>query len=271
MSSEEYASYVEHLKSTQGLSSSDKKEIQRQKRLIRNREYAQKKRRSNKEKSESINQTVESQQNVISTLQDENSLLKSELHRLKSMLACILPPQQHHIIETPEPVLPIHATKKRRTGEIDSIHSNPSSPVGKTVLFVFLLCFGVTMSSVFFLPDGVVSSSLRGAGRGLLSESSPLSYPVGKIKEIFWPVVEPMEAEKTISTVDSSGLETANLRHELPKPSSQEETPPFEPFPGSEANHYMCDGMIEEVTPPSINTTTNDNSVASKEAAEVED
>jgi hypothetical protein len=247
MSSEEYAAYVDRLKATNpDLTPEDKKEIQRQKRLIRNREYAQKKRRSNKEKSEHINLTVETQQHTISTLQDENNYLKSELSRLKSMLACVLPNQQHHIIETP-PVLPISNPQKKRRK--DGQTNASSSAMGQTVLFVFLLSFGATISTVFLIPDGVVSSSLRGAGRGLLSEGSPLSYPVGKVMEIFWPVVEPSEEGKSISTVNSSGLESANLNRQQHPPEPKPEVEPElseEPF-DPESHYRMCDGMLQEV------------------------
>ena len=128
----------------------------------------------------------------------------------------------------------------------------------------------------------MVSSSLRGAGRGLLSESSPLSYPLGKLYDIFYPVIEPIDEGKqtTISTVDSSELKSANLKQEPPKPThpppeeeeegdlSSSSSSKGETFlPGPNSHDYMCDGMLEEVN---ISNNNNNNSNETLSAAAVE-
>ena len=85
-------------------------------------------------------------------------------------------------------------------------------------------------------------------------------------------MVEPIEEGKqTISTVDSSELKSANLKHELPPSSgeSEEETLlPDDPslLPGPDSHFHMCDGMLQEV-----DTSNETLSAAAVEAPEVVD
>jgi hypothetical protein len=171
MTSAQFSNFVDSLKANYSLTAADRKEIQRQKRLIRNREYAQRKRLSNKEKTQHIHEQVETQQDKIDKLEAENGFLKSELFRMKSLLACFLSQDQQHLLNAPE--LPLYMPQKKR--RIDESSSSPSSSSSAPiVMFVLLFSIGIiftsTTTSISFPNDA------KGAGRNLLSDQPMRSW-----------------------------------------------------------------------------------------------
>ena len=201
ISSAEYSSFVDSVKAKHNLSPADKKEIQRQKRLIRNREYAQKKRKTNKEKTQLVHQQLETQEDKIEALQTENSYLKSELFRLKSILTCLLPKEQHHVLESP--VLPLVNPQKRRRQD------SPQQPTTPTtaLMLVVLFSVGLFFSATVLMPS--CDTTFRGAGRVLLSETTSV-FPS------FFSSQEEEENLSSVSQPNASELKSRDLRKKDP-------------------------------------------------------
>jgi hypothetical protein len=175
ISSEQFSKYIDSVKAIRPLTLLEKKEIQRQKRLIRNREYAQKKRQTNKEKTQIISQQIHFQNDKILFLQNENRFLHSEIFRLKSLLSCLLPSHQQHLLQMPTqqqqqqstPLPLFHPHKKRR---VDGEAASPPSP-STAVFFVILFSVGFffTFPNTVFHMWGTTERDMRGVGRELLT------------------------------------------------------------------------------------------------------
>ena len=266
MTSDQFSSFVDSLKSNYSLTAADRKEIQRQKRLIRNREYAQRKRLSNKEKSQHIHEQVESQQDKIEKLESENGFLKSELFRMKSLLACFLSPDQQHLLNAPE--LPMYMPPKKRRIDDSSSSSSSSSPVrSSVVMFVFLFSVGIIFTST--VSFGGFGNDVKGAGRNLLSDQtmyswanifSFLSLPSFEIsfslkyfeppKQNLPPFVE--ELQKVANDQElSSSLQSSENSLTSSSSSSYSEDSSYSTL----SIYGFCDGSLENATqslPPSI-------------------
>jgi len=186
ISSAEHEAFVQRLANTRDLSEAELKEVKRQRRLIKNREYAQTSRQKKKV-------TMGHVKDQVSTLESENDDLKAELAKLKSRVT---------ELELENASLRVRLSKdltSSEDGSTDSVvdiaprqkggyftKSNFSfrpAMAATSVLFVFLFAFGFLFNSPLFstlsLPGARTVGHIPHTGRALFGlEQVPADDPM---------------------------------------------------------------------------------------------
>jgi len=182
ISSDEHEAFVQKLANTRDLTGPELKEVKRQRRLIKNREYAQTSRQKKKVTMGHVKEQVGS-------LESENDYLRAELAKLRSRVTDL---------ELENASLRVKLSSKDQTSSEEnsydavvdmepkakssrSLFSFRPAVAASSVLFVFLFAFGFLFNSPLFLSQ--LSSGLPGAkgippmqhtGRALLTLDSPV-------------------------------------------------------------------------------------------------
>ena len=234
ISSEDYCNIVDNYKASHILTAEEKKEVQRLKRLIRNREYAQRKRKSNKEKIKRVHETVQDQEQKIETLSSENSRLRLEVFRLQSILDCVLPLCQgtaagamvknYRSQSVPPSIpggLPVYHKQKRRKKDGDGQESGGeagwiAAPSRKSVLVV-LFSFGLLINTLSGGLLGGLGSASSGSeekrsSRILLTNGDGVAYSLLKYVSDFYEYSIPSLHWKERSDVGTKGEFVTSLR-----------------------------------------------------------
>jgi len=182
ISSAEHEAFVQRLANTRDLTEAELKEVKRQRRLIKNREYAQTSRQKKKV-------TMGHVKDQVSTLESENDDLKAELAKLKSRV---------NELELENASLRVRLSKdltSSEDGSTDSVadiaprrggyfaktnFSFRPAMAATSVLFVFLFAFGFLFNSPFFsslsLPGARNIGSIPHTGRALFGFDQAPAY-----------------------------------------------------------------------------------------------
>jgi len=206
ISSAEYAALLDDYKAQRGqLTREEKHKTQRHKRLIRNREYAQRKRRANKEKVKHTMATVEEQADRIKFLEYENRSLRSEVARLYDVITRIVGagPVPKEVAQLP----------MFRSRPDHNLAATPSLSTGASLLVV-LLSVGILVNLVFLgvtpFPAGSGGAPLGGTRSLLGLPGAAARFSWGWVSELLLPREKPptVEDETQAALLDNlrSGL-----------------------------------------------------------------
>eukprot|EP01112_Ceratiomyxa_fruticulosa_P010174 TRINITY_DN2682_c0_g2_i1.p1 TRINITY_DN2682_c0_g2~~TRINITY_DN2682_c0_g2_i1.p1 ORF type:complete len:523 (-),score=131.14 TRINITY_DN2682_c0_g2_i1:63-1631(-) len=153
LNSKEIEQYVANLKATRTLSATEERELKKQRRLIKNREYASQSRERKKNYHEGLERKLEDQTKEFTAVKIENQSLRAENEMLKRQLAGITA-----TIKASSSLSSLFTVGRPSTGSMFSGPKTAASACLLAVLCVFT--FTTLMSSNSPLPTPIVNNSV---------------------------------------------------------------------------------------------------------------